>query len=345
MSTGSTTRLPHGKSFAFLSYDPDVPSFRYRIAPVVARLQAMGHDCQVLRMPSGRYVRRLCAVRNVLRAAAVVVVTKMNLTPPEPALLRRWSRRTALDFDDSIFVRRPRAPGLPPGESRWRRRKFAETCEVMDLVIAGNSTLAAAAAPHASRVEIVPTPVDVERYRISTVDPARPPTLVWLGRPENLDYLEMVRPALVRLARRWPSLRLRVICSEFPDWPDVAIERVAWTPANEVEGLASADIGLMPLVDDTWTRGKCAFKLIQYGAAGLASVGSAVGANPEAVIDGESGYLVAPGADWDQPLASLLESVERRAEFGRRARQHVERNFSTSVVSARAAALLERLAD
>jgi glycosyltransferase involved in cell wall biosynthesis len=329
---------------AFLSYDPQVPSFRYRIAPVVAELTRLGRDCRVLELPSGRYGRRLFELKPVLSRARLVVLAKIKLSPPEPWWLRRVCRRLAFDFDDAIYVRRPRAPGLPPGESRWRRRKFAATCAAMDLVIAGNQTLAAAAAPHSRRIAVVPTPIDIDRYQATDFAAPRPPTLVWLGLPDNLGYLELVRPAIVTLTRRWPELRLRVICSEFPDWPEVAIDRVPWSAANEIAGLATADIGLMPLVDDEWTRGKCAFKLLQYAAASLPCVASDVGANREAVLEGSSGFLVRPGESWEAALAALLESTQLRASFGRRGREHVLQNFAAGVVSRRCSALLDELA-
>jgi glycosyltransferase involved in cell wall biosynthesis len=335
---------PSGRSIVFLSYDPSVASFRYRLAPAIDRLHEMGWSCTVLRLPSGRYGRRLFAIRDALRDARAVVVAKMNLTPPEPWLLRNWARRVAFDIDDAIYLRRPRAPGLPAGDSRWRRHKFASTCGAADLVIAGNETLAKAAALHSKRVEIVPTPVNAGNYRMAEVDPARPPTLVWIGRPENLDYLEMIRPTLVKLVRRWRDLRLRIVCSEFPQWDDFTIERVRWSPENEIEALATADIGLMPLADDAWARGKCAFKLLQYAAAGLASVASNVGANREAVLHGASGFLADTPEDWENALAALLAAPDLRAAFGRRGREHIEVCYDARVVSGRTARLLADLA-
>jgi glycosyltransferase involved in cell wall biosynthesis len=342
--SAAATHAEARAGLVFLSYDPQAPSFRYRVAPVIAELTRRGRECRVVELPSGHYGRRLFELEPVLSRAPLVVVAKINFSPPEPWWLRRMCRRLALDFDDAIYVRRPRAPGLPPGESRWRRWKFAATCRAMDLVIAGNETLASAAAPHSRRVVVVPTPVDIDRYRAADFTTPHPPTLVWLGRPENLDYLELVRPAIAALTRRCPELRLRVICSEFPDWPEVAIERVPWSTESEVSGLATADIGLMPLADDEWTRGKCAFKLLQYAAASLPCVASDVGANREAVLEGQSGFLVRPGESWEAALSTLLESVELRAGFGRRGREHVASNFAADVVSRRCATLLDELA-
>jgi glycosyltransferase involved in cell wall biosynthesis len=335
---------PAAATFLFLTYDPAAPSFRYRLAPVVGQLRSLGHECMTVHLSSGRYGRRFWVLRDALRAADVVVIAKANLTPPEPRMLRGWARRLVFDFDDAIYLRRPRAPGLPPGDSRWRRLKFARTCAAMDLVIAGNEALAAIAGRHASRVEVVPTPVDVSRYRVSVPDTGRSPTIVWVGRPENLDYLELIRPVLARLSARWPRLQLRIICSRFPDWHDVRIDRVAWSAENEVHGLMTADIGVMPLADDEWTRGKCAFKLLQYAAAALPCVASDIGANRDAVLDGVTGYLVTSDDDWERSLSTLLESEDRRTKFGLAGRLHIESKFDAEVVSRRTAQLLVDLA-
>ena len=138
----------------------------------------------------------------------------------------------------------------------------------------------------------------------------------------------MVRPALARLARRFSTLKLRVICSRFPDWADVDIERVAWSCATEAQSLSTAHIGVMPLTDDEWARGKCAFKLLQYMAAALPCVASPVGANTEAVIDGVNGFHARNTDEWEASLRSLIESPELRARFGASGRAHVESRYA-----------------
>ena len=153
----------------------------------------------------------------------------------------------------------------------------------MDVVAAGNDVIAGVAGASARALSILPTSIDTAAYQATTATAADAPTVVWIGSPENLVYLEMIRPALVRLTTRYKTLKLRVICSRFPDWSDVNIERIAWSTATEARSLAAAHIGVMPLTDDEWARGKCAFKLLQYMAAALPCVASPVGANTEAV--------------------------------------------------------------
>src|SRR5690349_17698104 len=129
------------QSFFFLSYDPQAPSFRYRLAPAIELLRERGFACTAERLPQQRYFARLFELRAPLQAAAVVVLENIQFMAPEAWLLRRFSRRIALSVDDAIYVRKPRGPSSQPHDSRWRRSKFAATCRAMDLVMAGNEVL------------------------------------------------------------------------------------------------------------------------------------------------------------------------------------------------------------
>jgi glycosyltransferase involved in cell wall biosynthesis len=215
----------------------------------------------------------------------------------------------------------------------------------VDVVAAGNDVLAGVARATAKAVAILPTSIDAAVYEPTTATAADPPTIVWIGSPENLVYLEMIRPALARLAGRYPTLRMRVICSRFPDWPEVHIEGIAWSSATEARSLAAAHIGIMPLTDDEWTRGKCAFKLLQYMAAALPCVASPIGANTEAVIDGFNGFHARTLDQWERNLESLIQSPELRARFGANGRAHVEARYSMRTYRARYSELLLRLAE
>jgi glycosyltransferase involved in cell wall biosynthesis len=168
--------------------------------------------------------------------------------------------------------------------------------------------------------------------------------LVWVGMPGNVQYLAPLRPVLAALTRRFPGLQLRVVSSAFPDWHDVVIDRVAWSPQVEKQALASADIGLMPLADDAYTRGKCAFKLLQYMAAGLPCVASPVGANNEVLADGRSGLLAASTADWEVALARLLADAPLRQAMGAAGRARVLGLYDADVVAPRMARCIDAVA-
>jgi glycosyltransferase involved in cell wall biosynthesis len=136
---------------------------------------------------------------------------------------------------------------------------------------------------------------------------------------------------------------LRIICSRFPDWSEVCIERVEWSAAIEADSLATAHIGIMPLTDDEWARGKCAFKLLQYMAAALPSVASPVGANTEAVIDGVTGLHARTVDDWERHLDTLIVSPRLRAQLGASGLAHVESRYAIRTYRAAYVELLTRL--
>lgn len=331
-------------SVMLLGYGLEQPSYRHRMRSLIEPLQAAGWQVRAEQFPSGRYGLRTWERRALLRWADVTVLHQIKLSSIEARLFAAFSRRRVFDVDDAIYVRKPRRLGDLPDESAWRKQKFAATCRWVDAVAAGNEVLAAVARATAKEIAVLPTSIDTACYERTFAGPADPPTIAWIGSPENLIYLDMIRPALARLSKRHPTLKMRVICSEFPDWNDVTVERVPWSSATEAHSLAGAHVGVMPLTDDAWSRGKCAFKLLQYMAAELPCVASPVGANTEAVMDGINGYHAAGVDEWERGLEKLIASPELRARLGAKGREHVEQRYALSRYRANYLALLNRLA-
>jgi glycosyltransferase involved in cell wall biosynthesis len=327
-----------------IGYDLEQPSFRHRMRTLIAPLEHAGWQVRTERFPSGRYLVRTWERRGLLAWADVVVLHQIKLSSPEARLFAALSRRRVFDVDDAIYVRKPRWLGQAPNESVWRKRKFAATCRWVDVVAAGNDVLAGVARASARDMAVLPTSIDVSAYTATHASADDAPTIAWIGSPENLIYLEMIRPALARLTERHPTLKLRVICSRFPDWTDVSVEKIPWSAASEAESLAAAHIGVMPLTDDAWARGKCAFKLLQYMAAALPCVASPVGANKEAVIDGFNGFHAGGAVEWERALQKLIASPALRATLGMNGLAHVRDRYAMSTYQSRYLALLARLA-
>src|SRR5277367_2989980 len=184
-----------------LGYDLEQPSFRHRMQSLVGTLEAAGWHVRAERFPSGRYGLRTWERRALLRHADVVVLHQIKLSAPEARLFAAFSRRRIFDVDDAIYVRKPRRLGEAADESPWRKKKFAATCRWVNVVAAGNDVLGGVASAAARAVAILPTSIDTTVYQPTTASAADPPTIAWIGSPENLVYLEMIRPALARLAR------------------------------------------------------------------------------------------------------------------------------------------------
>jgi glycosyltransferase involved in cell wall biosynthesis len=328
---------------ALLGYGLEQPSFRHRMRNLIEPLQHAGWQVRCEQFPSGRYGLRTWERRGLWRWADVTILHQIKLSALEARLFGALSKRCIFDVDDAIYVRKPRRLGEPPDQSHWRKQKFFATCRLATVVAAGNRVLAGVAREAARDIAILPTAIDVACYRPTHASADQTPTIVWIGSPENLTYLEILRPALARLSKRYP-LKLRVICSRFPQWDDVLVEPVVWSSATEAESLAGAHIGVMPLSDDEWARGKCAFKLLQYMAAALPCVASPVGANTEAVIDGFNGFHAADANAWERSLEKLIESAQLRAEQGANGLAHVRERYSMQVYRSNYLALLSKLA-
>lgn len=246
-------------------------------------------------------------------------------------LLPGWVERRLLgekpyiyDFDDAFYLkyRDGRLGALRPllGD------KFDRVMRGAAAVTAGNATLAAYAGRHNPHVTLFPTVVDTTRYTPARVPLNRLFTVGWIGSPSTAPYLELLRAPLQRLAAMSP-VRLVVVGGKPPSIPGVEVEEVPWQEETEVAQIRHFDVGVMPLPDTKWARGKCAFKLIQYMACGIPVIGSRVGANID-VVDPASGFLVSTDDEWLMALQALRDDREMAATMGQYARARIERHYS-----------------
>ena len=318
----------------FWVHDAAAPSFRHRLAAHVPALEAAGIRCDVEEFPRRRYGWRILERARRLSEFDLLVIAKFKLETGERWLVRRSARRIAYDFDDAIYFGKPDGPGAPPDRSARRVRKFDATCELADLVTAGNATLAAAARRRARRVEIVPTGIDLSGYAPKA---ARQGTgrVAWIGLPGNLPYLARVEEPLRRLAARRAATRLVVVSERAPAPFAAPVELLAWSKESEAAALSGCDVGIMPLDDDDWTRGKGGFKLLQYMAAGLPTVASPVGVNTEITVDGETGFFASTPGEWESRIETLLADPDLRHRMGAAGRRRVEERYAMPLVARR----------
>jgi glycosyltransferase involved in cell wall biosynthesis len=318
-----------------LTSNPDNASFRYRVGAYLDLLRRRGIDAEVVRLPGSILARR--ALFASARGADGVLLQRKLLTAWDGFWLRRYARRVIYDFDDAIMY----ADRKGGRNSRLRFRRFGRSVALSHVVIAGNEYLAAHARRYNANVCILPTGLDVGRYRLPGRDPSDGLVrLVWIGGRSTLRHLREIGPALDQLARRFPNVVLRIICNDFVDLAVMKVEKQPWSEQTEAADLAASDIGLAPLPDNPFTRGKCGFKILQYQAAGLPVVASPVGVNAQYVRDGVTGFLTQDAAQWVDRLRALIEDPELRAALGRAGRREVER-FDVRVIGASLGKLVE----
>lgn len=276
----------------------------------------------------GAYWRRIRILLRLERFDLVWV--EKECLPWFPAWLERLLLRGkpyVLDFDDAIFhnydLHRNALVRCIFG------RRIDRLMQGAQLVVAGNRYLAERAiAAGARRVEMIPTVVDVGRYAPKmSYDEVQRPRIVWIGSPSTASYLLDLAAPLRALAERRP-FRLRVIGSGPLSLPGIDLELLPWTADMEAQLITECDIGIMPLRDTPWERGKCAYKLIQYMACGLPVVASPVGANREVVEDGVNGFTADNADAWLDALECLLSDATLRQRLGQAGRRRVEETYS-----------------
>lgn len=320
----------------FVSKGEDSASTRYRALQFFPLWRAAGFEPAHV-TASGGLGPTLDMLRQAKRADVVVVLRK---TFPAALLwlLRRASRRLVFECDDAIFRN---SDGTP---SRTRMARFAAMAHACDRVLAGNAFLARHAAAFNPAVTQVPTCVDAARYRVAAEKPAGSLDLVWIGSHSTRKYLAEAMPWLAAAAQAVPNLRLKIV-ADF-DLPGCGIPTlpVAWRAESEARELAAAHIGIAPMRDDDWSRGKCALKVLQYMAAGLPVVSSDAGANAEVIMESETGFLAATPAQWTERIALLAQHAALRRRMGEAGRRRVETDYSVEAVFERLRQTIESLA-
>lgn len=289
--------------------------------------------------PIGR-LRMLAAARE---HDVVVLQKKTSLHAFELKLLRRANPRLVFDMDDAVMFHELEHHRPLSGKNF---RKFLRTIDHCSAVVAGNSFLARFAEPNCAKVSVLPTPIDLRRYVPKHYDDAldgSTVTIGWLGVAGNLHYLRRLSVVLASLAEEFPSLRLKIVSNQSVDIPGITTVFEPWSLAGEIESLRSFDIGVMPLDDTLWARGKCGYKILQYMGVAVPTVASPVGINAEFVAPGDTGFLAQTQEEWRAALASLVADHSLRRRMGEAGRRRLEARYSQERYVQKYAGLLREL--
>jgi len=247
-----------------------------------------------------------------------------------------------VDYDDAIFHHYDRH--RRPIVRRLLGRKIDGVMARAHTVMAGNPYLAdRARAAGARRVEIVPTVVDLARYDVREAPPGALPVIGWIGTPGTAKFLGLIEDALARCVSEGLATVVAVGINRQP-LASVYVQPRVWSEESEVSEIQNFDIGVMPLPDEPFERGKCGYKLIQYMACGKPVVASPVGVNTEIVRDGKNGFLASDSRSWLEALMRLTSDADLRRRMGQDGRVAVEERYCLDVAAPRVEAILRKAA-
>lgn len=319
---------PEGVRFEF------VPFYSPRLQRI---LHVRGHHHQKAAEVVKGVLQRARFVASLKRGWDVIFLHR-ELAPFGPPFLERLLVGKGIplvyDFDDAIFL-----PDVSEANQAFQSLKWvsktATICRLASHVVVGNRYLADYARCYTDRVSTIPTTVDVEAYAPKAdVHVGDIPVIGWSGSVSTVKHLRTLAATLRRLRER-VRYRLKVVGT--PDFalPGVDVEAKPWNAGTEVEDLQSFDVGLMPLPDDAWSRGKCGLKALQYMAVGVPTVASPIGVNCEIIDDGHNGFLASSEDEWIEKISTLLTDESVRGRLAKEGRRTVEERYAGRVQAPR----------
>jgi glycosyltransferase involved in cell wall biosynthesis len=241
-------------------------------------------------------------------------------------------KRIIFDFDDAIWLPNTSKENAVVRFFKWHS-KTKSICKLSHRVSCGNAYLAEYASPYNKHVRINPTTIDTvhlhnpERHQITRDSGVT--TIGWTGTHSTLKYLKLVEGVIQKLSRQY-TIRFLVIANKKPTLNIDALEFIEWNRGTEIEDLLKFDIGVMPLTDDIWAKGKCGFKALQYMSLGIPTIASPVGVNTTIIENHVDGFLCDKEEEWLNTVALLIENTALRVRVGQAAIEKVNRNYSVT---------------
>ena len=336
----------------------EAPSQRFRFEQYFAVLKANSIDFDVQAFLPQTLWRVFYGPGNVLKKTLVILggfwrrivcVTRVGhydfvfihreaapIGPPifEWLTAKVFRRKIIYDYDDAIWLSDVKS------ETRLNRLiknrgKVSTICALSYRVSCGNSYLAAYAGTYNTSVVVNPTTIDTDGLHVKNRVPLSGKedhqlTIGWTGSHSTLKFLEAIEFVLQRIEQAYPAVNFVVIADKAPKLAIRRMTFVHWKEESEIADLMTIDIGIMPLADDEWSKGKCGFKILQYMALSIPSVSSAVGANIDIVSHGDNGCLCSTEDEWVRSIRMLIEDELLRRRFGEAGRETVVKRYSVN---------------
>lgn len=335
-------------------YGRKAAGFRYRLLQYIPFLQKEGIEFTVSSLLGDKYLeekfdtgkRKIGPILKgfIKRLSLIFSLSKYNLVvmygeafPYLPAFFEAYLRCIKLpyvyDYDDAIFHKYDKSR-----KSIIRSllgNKIRYILKGARSVFAGNKYLADYAKEVNQNILIVPTVVDLNRYsKIKTFNEESGSTfsIGWIGSPSTAEYLPMIAPALQSFLKN-TNTKLIIVGAGPLNLDGIDFENREWSEEAEIQDLLDFDVGIMPLPDSPWARGKCGFKLIQYMACGLPVIASPVGVNTEIVEHDVNGLLASTNEEWEAAFLNFYENRRLLPQMGASAREKVEKKYSLQVMA------------
>ena len=310
----------------FLVQGMHVAASRYRVLQYLPFFRAAGIDTEVFEFP--QRMAGWSSLWEFLKKGDVIFVQRKRLPFSVLLFLKRLKKKILYDFDDAVMFKN----SLSKNPYSLRRTlSFKRMLHYTDLVVAGNGFLNQEAEKYHGRVKVLPTPIDAERYQKKENYKSDTVNMGWIGDHGSIHYMESYKDVWEAIGRKYTNVVLTIICDTFIDTKDITLRKIPWSYEREIDDLMSLDIGLMPLFDDLWSKGKCGFKIIQYLGVGVPAVCTPVGINRDVVHDGVHGLWANTKDEWIEKLSTLIENASLREKMGGEGRRKIMDAYTVQV--------------
>jgi len=338
---------------------PACPSSRYAVYNLIPYMRDCGVDVEVLPFYCPWAYGRISRRQKSLEKAALIgwgyfkrIVHWVKASRSDVVWIHRFAapigtgllgsalkalgKPLVFGYDDAVYLARGKANQIRSWFGSWR--DIDDLVAKSDYVLARNQSLGDHARMYNPNVLVLPSAIDVTLYNrvLNTASQAIKDhsafVIGWIGTPSSAPYLELVHPVLEKLGQEGP-VELRLIGGDMPDVAGVTVNRIRWQQATEIEELCQADVGIAPLPDGEWARGKSGLKVVQYMGCGLPVVASAVGSHLGLLESGKHGFLAHTDEEWLQALRVLRDSKSLRVKMGAAGRQKVRLQHDFSVIA------------
>lgn len=339
------------KALFLVPYPTEGASNRIRVEQYIPYLKSQGIHCRVRSFLNRRFFEILYRPHHIIekifwllictanRIFDIVRALKYDIIfihretyplggPIIELILHKMKKPIVFDFDDSIFL--PSTSEHNTYIERFKRPdKISKIIRLSRKVIAGNDYLEGYALKYNRNVIVIPSSVDTEKYCPDTTRQDKEKLIIgWIGSNTTKNFLYDIEDALVELSARYNNIEIEIVGADFYSPKLKNVVNRAWSLEDEVRVIRGFDIGIMPMPDNVWTRGKCGFKALLYMSVGISVVCSPVGVNNQIIEDGVTGFFAKDKTEWIERLSVLINDKALREKIGASARRKVEERYS-----------------